>query len=74
MMNLVSFALRRPISLLTIVVGGALAGFLALDRMSQRQLGFCDRRPTAGRDCPARHEQVTESGPRMRSILALLAY
>jgi hypothetical protein len=40
MMNLVSFALRRPISLLTIVVGGALAGFLALDRMSQRQLGF----------------------------------
>jgi multidrug efflux pump subunit AcrB len=34
-MNLVSSALRRPISLLTIVVAAALAGFLALDRMSQ---------------------------------------
>src|SRR5881398_2124640 len=34
-MNLVSFALRRPISLLTIVVAVALAGFLALDRMSR---------------------------------------
>jgi multidrug efflux pump subunit AcrB len=34
-MNLVSFALRRPISLLTIVVAAALAGFLALDRMSR---------------------------------------
>src|ERR1700719_1242571 len=32
-MNLVSFALRRSISLLTIVVAVALAGFLALDRM-----------------------------------------
>jgi len=34
-MNLVSFALRRPISLLIGVVAVALAGFLALDRMSR---------------------------------------
>src|SRR5213596_1852344 len=34
-MNLVSFALRRPISLLTFVVAAALMGFLALDRMSR---------------------------------------
>jgi multidrug efflux pump subunit AcrB len=34
-MNLVSFALRRPISLLTMIVAAALAGFLALDRMSR---------------------------------------
>src|SRR2546423_1788749 len=34
-MNLVSFALRRPITLLTIVVAAALAGFLALDRMAR---------------------------------------
>src|SRR6202030_1362690 len=34
-MNLVSFALRRSISLLTIVVAVALAGFLALDRMAR---------------------------------------
>ena len=34
-MNLVSFALRRPISLLIAVVAAALAGFLALDRMSR---------------------------------------
>jgi multidrug efflux pump subunit AcrB len=34
-MNLVSFALRRPISLLTMVVAAALLGFLALDRMSR---------------------------------------
>src|SRR5438874_3261896 len=34
-MNLVSFALRRPITLLTIVAAAALAGFLALDRMSR---------------------------------------
>src|ERR1700680_2810272 len=34
-MNLVSFALRRPISLLTMVVTAALVGFLALDRMSR---------------------------------------
>src|SRR5438270_6577545 len=34
-MNLVSFALRRPITLLTIVVAAAVAGFLALDRMSR---------------------------------------
>src|SRR5256885_2193948 len=34
-MNLVSFALRRPISLLTMVVAVALMGFLALDRMSR---------------------------------------
>ena len=34
-MNLVSFALRRPISLLVMVVAAALAGFLALDRMSR---------------------------------------
>src|SRR3979411_146925 len=34
-MNLVSFALRRPISLLTIVVAVALVGFLALDRMAR---------------------------------------
>src|SRR5436309_7800792 len=34
-MNLVSFALRRPISLLMMVVAVALAGFLALDRMSR---------------------------------------
>src|ERR1700741_5502690 len=34
-MNLVSFALRRPISLLTKVLAGALLGFLALDRMSR---------------------------------------
>src|ERR1700712_3268924 len=32
-MNLVSFALRRPLSLLTIVIAVALVGFLALDRM-----------------------------------------
>src|SRR5712672_2865126 len=34
-MNLVSFALRRPISLLMMVVAVALAGFLALDRMAR---------------------------------------
>src|SRR5258708_39167538 len=34
-MNLVSFALRRPISLLTMVLAVALVGFLALDRMSR---------------------------------------
>src|SRR5215831_3462495 len=34
-MSLVSFALRRPISLLIAVVATALAGFLALDRMSR---------------------------------------
>jgi len=34
-MNLVSFALRRPISLLTMVVAAALLGFLALDRMAR---------------------------------------
>src|SRR5256885_5201377 len=34
-MNLVSFALRRPISLLTMVMAVALMGFLALDRMSR---------------------------------------
>src|SRR5256886_3811523 len=34
-MNLVSFALRRPISLLTMVVAVALVGLLALDRMSR---------------------------------------
>src|SRR6476620_4285529 len=34
-MNLVSFALRRPISLLTMVIATALLGFLALDRMSR---------------------------------------
>src|SRR6202035_4055974 len=34
-MNLVSFALRRPISLLTMVVAVALVGLLAVDRMSR---------------------------------------
>jgi multidrug efflux pump subunit AcrB len=34
-MNLVSFALRRPISLLTTVIAVALVGFLAVDRMSR---------------------------------------
>src|SRR6185436_7403866 len=34
-MNLVSFALRRPISLLTMVVAVALVGFLAIGRMSR---------------------------------------
>src|SRR5258706_397494 len=34
-MNLVSFALRRPISLLTMVAAAALVGLLALDRMSR---------------------------------------
>ena len=34
-MNLVSFALRRPTSLLTMVVAVALMGFLALDRMAR---------------------------------------
>src|SRR5438132_4192621 len=34
-MNLVSFALRRPISLMTMVVAVALVGFLAVDRMSR---------------------------------------
>src|SRR4030088_2478406 len=34
-MNLVSFALRRPISLLTMVVAVAVVGFLALDRMAR---------------------------------------
>ena len=34
-MNLVSFALRRPISLLTMVVAVALVGFLAVARMSR---------------------------------------
>src|SRR5258708_31252729 len=34
-MNLVSFALRRPISLLTMVVAVALVGFLALTRMAR---------------------------------------
>src|SRR3979411_1930656 len=34
-MNLVSFALRRPISLLMTIVAAALLGFLAIDRMSR---------------------------------------
>jgi multidrug efflux pump subunit AcrB len=34
-MNLVSFALRRPISLLTMVIAIALVGFLAVGRMSR---------------------------------------
>src|SRR5258705_12715677 len=34
-MNLVSFALRRPISLLMMVIAVVLMGFLALDRMSR---------------------------------------
>ncbi|HEY2529319.1 MAG TPA: efflux RND transporter permease subunit, partial [Xanthobacteraceae bacterium] len=34
-MNLVSFALRRPISLLTMVVAVALMGFLAVERMAR---------------------------------------
>src|SRR6202007_210928 len=34
-MNLVSFALRRPISLLMTVVAAASLGFLALDRMAR---------------------------------------
>jgi multidrug efflux pump subunit AcrB len=34
-MSLVSFALRRPISLLTMVIAVALVGFLAVDRMSR---------------------------------------
>src|SRR5437660_11493265 len=34
-MNLVSFALRRPISLLMTIVAAALVGFLAIDRMSR---------------------------------------
>src|SRR6266550_5437611 len=34
-MSLVSFTLRRPISLLTMVVAVALVGFLALDRMAR---------------------------------------
>src|SRR2546430_17600157 len=34
-MNLVSFALRRPISLLTMVIAVALVGGLALDRMAR---------------------------------------
>src|ERR1700749_1065505 len=34
-MNLASFALRRPISLLTVVIAVALAGLLAVDRMSR---------------------------------------
>ena len=34
-MNLVSFALRRPVSLVIAVVAVALAGFLALDRMAR---------------------------------------
>src|SRR6266576_675456 len=34
-MNLESFALRRPISLLTMVIAVALVGFLAVDRMSR---------------------------------------
>jgi multidrug efflux pump subunit AcrB len=34
-MNFVSLALRRPISLLMVVVAVALVGFLALDRMSR---------------------------------------
>src|SRR6201982_3138058 len=34
-MNLVSFALRRPISILMAIVATALMGFLALDRMSR---------------------------------------
>src|SRR3954451_24892177 len=34
-MNLVSLALRRPISLLTMVIAVALVGFMAVDRMSR---------------------------------------
>src|SRR5438445_9776186 len=34
-MNLVSFALRRPISLLMTIVAAALVGFLAVDRMAR---------------------------------------
>jgi hypothetical protein len=44
-MNLVSFALRRPISLLTMVIAVALVGFLALDRMA-RDI-FPDQAPLA---------------------------
>jgi hypothetical protein len=44
-MNLVSSALRRPISLLTMVVAVALVGFLAIDRMSRdRQCSSKHRR------------------------------
>ena len=34
-MNLVSFALRRPISLIVMVIAAALVGFFALDRMAR---------------------------------------
>src|ERR1700693_6115688 len=34
-MNLVSFAVRRPISLLMTIVAAALVGFLAIDRMAR---------------------------------------
>src|SRR6202521_425630 len=34
-MNLVSFALRRPISLLMMVLASAVVGFFALDRMAR---------------------------------------
>ena len=34
-MNMVSFTLRRPISLLTMVIAVALVGFLAIDRMAR---------------------------------------
>ena len=62
-MNLVSFALRRPISLLTVIVAAALAGFLALDRMPRDifpDLGvpvLYVAQPYGGRD-PAQMEGV----------------
>jgi multidrug efflux pump subunit AcrB len=34
-MNLVSFSLRRPISILMTIVAAALVGFLAIDRMAR---------------------------------------
>jgi multidrug efflux pump subunit AcrB len=34
-MNLVSFALRRPITVLVLVIGVVLAGLLAISRMSR---------------------------------------
>ena len=32
-MNLVSFGLRRPVTILVVVIASLLAGFLAIDRM-----------------------------------------
>jgi hypothetical protein len=61
-MNLVSFALRRPISLLMGIVATALMGFLALDRMARDifpDLGVERWRPPQSTETECEREQLT---------------